>query len=251
MSTQMTIATYNLRNGGNANNRIHWAKLFDEVSPDIALFQESSSPEQYLPAGSFQGDRTKALWSKTKETDWGSAIYLGSGTAKPISVPGFEGWVVGAEVEGLEWFPLKNKTLRIFSIHAKEKYQQSISQILDLIATLPDDSDLIIGGDFNLTVGVRHPSEALQEKAPSFLKRLRQEFGLISCWQAANPNRDLAQTLRWSRDKTASYHCDGLFVPASWCRYLDKSEVLSSPDWEPLSDHNPVVASFSYSPSTL
>jgi len=66
----------------------------------------------------------------------------------------------------------------------------------------------------------------------------------ISCWQAANPNCNLAQTLRWGPDQATPYHCDGIFVPAAWSRYLDQCKVLSSPVWEELSDHNPVVASF-------
>lgn len=58
----------------------------------------------------------------------------------------------------------------------------------------------------------------------------------------ANPNEDLPQTLRWSRNKTLPYHCDRIFVSASWYRYLDRCEVLDSPTWELLSDHSPVVA---------
>ena len=81
-------------------------------------------------------------------------------------------------------------------------------------------------------------------------RRVR-EFGLISCWQAANPNRDLPQTLRWSRDQAIPYHCDGIFVPDAWYRYLDQCEVLASPLWEELSDHNPVVATFSEEPAPI
>jgi hypothetical protein len=91
---------------------------------------------------------------------------------------------------------------------------------------------------------VRHPDEKQQAQDLWLLERLRKEFGLMNCWQAANPNRNLPQTLRWSRDQATPYHCDGIFVPAAWYRYLDHCEVLASPLWEELSDHNPVVASF-------
>jgi hypothetical protein len=40
------------------------------------------------------------------------------------------------------------------------------------------------------------------------------------------------------------YHCDGLFVPESWADHLRASEVISSPKWHRLSDHNPVVSRF-------
>jgi hypothetical protein len=244
---QMTVTTYNLRNGGNAKNRIHWAKLFEAVNPEIALFQETCHPEQYMPADFWQDVRPNPQWVEVRNTGWGSAIYVGSGSLKPISVPGYDGCVVGAEVRDFEWLPLKKKRLRIFSLHAPSPYRQSVNRILDFIATLPQDDDLIIGGDFNLSVGVRHPSEALLGQDLWLLRRLRREFGLMNCWQTANPNQDLPQTLRWSGNPTAHYHCDGLFVPASWYRYLDQSTVLNSPDWEALSDHNPVVASFSSS----
>lgn len=137
---------------------------------------------------------------------------------------------------------LKGRSLRIFSLHAPEPYKKSVNQILDFIATLSDDCDLIIGGDFNLTTARRHPHETAQDNTLWLLERLRKEFNLMSCWQAANPNQDLPQTLRWNRDKTKPYHCDGIFVPACWYRYLDHCDVLASPTWEKLSDHNPVVA---------
>lgn len=155
-----------------------------------------------------------------------------------------DGSLVGVEVEGFSWLPVQNRRLRIFSIHAPEPYKSSVNRILDWISSLPDDADVIIGGDFNLTVGVRHSSEGRKDDDLWLLERLRKEFGLMSCWQAANPNRDLPQTLRWSKNKVTSYHCDGIFVPSSWYRYLDQCEVLASPEWESMSDHNPVVATF-------
>ncbi len=74
--------------------------------------------------------------------------------------------------------------------------------------------------------------------------RLRDDFSLINCWETANPGVVPAQTLRWSRNPTVPYHCDGIFVPASWSPKLKSCEVLSGPLWDQLSDHNPVVAEF-------
>jgi hypothetical protein len=76
------------------------------------------------------------------------------------------------------------------------------------------------------------------------LDRLVQEFGLVSCWQAAHPNRPLAQTLRWSADRHPPYHCDGIFVPRSWLDRLVSCRVIRGSRWNALSDHNPVVAEF-------
>lgn len=240
----MKIATYNLRCGGKATQRVHWAQLFEVATPDIFLVQETCSPDQYVTSQFWEVHHSQMRWVKVKDNSWGNAVFVRSGRVTPILVPEFEGSVVGVEVDGLAWPAKQGQKLRIFSIHAPAPYKPSVNRMLDWISSLPPDSDLIIGGDFNLTVGVRHPSEKQQDQDLWLLERLRKEFGLMSCWQAANPNRNLAQTLRWNRDKTTAYHCDGIFVPANWYRYLDKCEVLASPVWEELSDHNPVIATF-------
>ena len=119
--------------------------------------------------------------------------------------------------------------------------------ILDLLAPLAAGADLVLGGDFNVVVGYRQPTERLRVSRGEreILERLEREFHLISCWQAANPGRPLAQTLRWSADRTAPYHCDGIFVPRSWLERLGSCRVVKGSRWSQLSDHNPVVASFS------
>ena len=119
-----------------------------------------------------------------------------------------------------------------------------MNEILDWIARYESAYDLILGGDFNLAVGVRHANETVPADPPWLLRRLRREFNLMSCWQAVHPNRDLAQTLRWARKPATPYHCDGVFAPASWYRYLEDCQVISDANWDVLSDHNPVVATF-------
>lgn len=67
---------------------------------------------------------------------------------------------------------------------------------------------------------------------------------LLNCWQEANPNQPLHQTLRWTGDRTIPYHCDGIFVPKAWKNRLQSCVVLTGEDWNRLSDHNPVAACF-------
>jgi len=76
------------------------------------------------------------------------------------------------------------------------------------------------------------------------MTRFQQEFGLMNCWQTVHPNQYLPQTLRWSSNKTMPFHCDGIFAPACWYRYLENADIISGKDWDKLSDHNPVPASF-------
>lgn len=241
----MKIVTYNLRFGGRANQRTHWNQVFQTIDPDIFLVQETCDPRLYMTDETWEGRRHQVHWTRVENKAWGSAIFVKSGSLVPIVIPEFSGYLVGVELDEFDWSATLKRSLLVFSIHAPAPYKKMVNQILDFIASLPRDCELIIGGDFNLTTGIRHPSEPLQGDNRWFLERLRKEFNLLNCWQTANPNRDLPQTLRWSGDQTKPYHCDGIFAPACWYRHLEECNVLSAPPWDRLSDHNPVVAVFS------
>jgi endonuclease/exonuclease/phosphatase family metal-dependent hydrolase len=184
-----------------------------------------------------------------EQNGWGSAVFSRGGSVRPVPVPGFAGWVVGAEIEGASWQDGQADPLLVFSLHApsrNEAYWKQVNRILDEIAQVAQGREIIIGGDFNLTVSHFAASERPVSKHDLAIQaRLAEEFGLINCWQAANPNRPLDQTLRWTRDRTIPYHCDGIFVPKSWKNRLQTCTVLSGDEWIALSDHNPVLASFS------
>ena len=85
----------------------------------------------------------------------------------------------------------------------------------------------------------------LSARAP----RLNGKPDLSGIWQAANPNRVLAQTLRWSGNPSTPYHCDGIFVPRTWLPRLKSCRVVRGSRWTKLSDHNPVVAEFQTVPN--
>ena len=104
----------------------------------------------------------------------------------------------------------------------------------------------MIGGDFNLTVGIQGKDRGqyiTSKVARELLRLLQTDFGLMSAWQGANPNSELAQTYRHSNSRKL-FHLDGIFVPASWYRYLGSCEVANDASWRGLSDHFPVVARF-------
>ena len=192
--------------------------------------------------------RKQSVWEMVEQNGWGSAIYSSTGTLKQISVPGFTGWVVGAEISGANWQSNHNDATLFFSSHAPSRansYSKQVNKLLDEIGRIAIGSEIIVGGDFNLTVSNSVESERLvKQRDLAIQARLADEFGLINCWQSANPNQPLPQTLRWTRDRNIPYHCDGLFVPKSWQDRLESSTVLSGDDWNRLSDHNPVVAQF-------
>lgn len=250
----MKIATYNLRSGGKAGNRIHWQKILDEVNPDIFLVQEMLHPSEYLAEDFYQQHAQQIHWNRVpSHQKWGSAVFVRQGEVRPLEplAEEFVGWVTGIEVTGIGWPLVEGRSLYIFSIHApsiNSSYVKQVNAILDSIqAHVPNEADIIIGGDFNLTVGFRHPTESLQQNQPKLMARFQHELGLMNCWQMANPNQNLPQTLRWSNNKTLPFHCDGIFVPACWYPYLTSATVLSGKDWDGLSDHNPVVTTLARS----
>jgi endonuclease/exonuclease/phosphatase family metal-dependent hydrolase len=235
----MRIVTYNFAH----RKKEQWSKLFDDFSPDIILAQEARDPQKDI-AELYQAQQGRFFY-RAVHNQWGSALFIRQGEIKWLELPEFEGWVVGAEIDHPDW----QCPLRVFSLHVPIKkgssYIKQLHLILDKIAQLPDDAELIIGGDFNVTASFRHPGEAMETGRANekVLARLRSDFGLTSCWQAAHPDQPLAQTLRWVTNRTTPYHCDGIFAPVAWSQLLESCEVISE-GWEALSDHNPVVATF-------
>src|SRR5439155_15045186 len=101
----------------------------------------------------------------------------------------------------------------------------------------------------NVAVGLRQPGHApsVSRGERALLRRLREEFALVPCWQTTHPGEPLARTLRWMhRSDSPPYHCDGVFVPAAWARALQGCTVLEGDEWYALSDHNPVVATLAW-----
>ncbi len=242
----MKIVTYNLRQGGRGDSHFDW--IVTQLKPDVLLLQEVIEPVRFSAS-----PRWRAAWSnaeaKGEKLAWGSAAMSSAPSATAIDLPQFSGWVSALELNEFMGPDGNVRRLRIFSVHAPSgvgAYPKVVNSILDTIKPLSDGCDVVVGGDFNLTVGARHASEArtTSRADQQVQERLRDEFGLMNCWQAANPDQPLPQTLRWAKEPTFPYHCDGLFVPVSWREHLRACNVVSGPDWNSLSDHNPVVAEF-------
>lgn len=242
----MKIASYNILKGG--SQRVHWIKMIDDFGVDLLLAQESYAHDEHLPPLLYPDARSQSAWEMVEQNGWGSVVFSKTGSVKQLAVPGFSGWVVGAEISGTSWQAEYADPLLAFSLHAPsqaESYQKLVNKILDTIKEIAAGREVVIGGDFNLTVSNWADSERPVSKQDlAIQKRLADEFGLLNCWQAANPDQPLHQTLRWTKDRTIPYHCDGLFVPKSWKDRLESCVVLSGDEWNRLSDHNPVVAQF-------
>jgi hypothetical protein len=234
----MKIATYNLLKGG--TQRVHWRKLVEGHGVELLLVQESHEPREHLPASC-----ERAVWQAAGGNRWGSGVYSRTGVVTPVPVPGFRGWAVGAEISGAAWQG-RGESVLVFSIHVPSgpgSYWGQVHKLLDRVRRLARGREVVLGGDFNILVthvptcdrpGCRRDLEVH--------RRLAEEFGLVNCWQTANPDVPPCQTLRWTGNRTIPYHCDGIFVPAGWRDRLESCDVLSGEEWNALSDHNPVVA---------
>jgi hypothetical protein len=111
----------------------------------------------------------------------------------PVAIPEYDGWVVGGEIRNAAW---SERPLLVFSIHGpsgESGYIRTMQHIIDRLALLRGRADLVLGGDFNVAVGYRQPRERIRipRAEREVLDRLINEFDLVSCWQAANPDRPL------------------------------------------------------------
>ncbi len=237
----MIIASYNMQH--NRKSRENWSEVVRSVTPDLLLVQESLEPESCLDLGV-----SSVCWQPI-QGKWGSAVFSKSAKLNWVPLPEFQGWVVGAEFELPVTAANQISRVRAFSIHAPTgalSYQKFVNQIIDMIAANRNGCELVIGGDFNLTISERHHSESRKtsDADRKIQKRLHDELGLVNCWQSANADKPLAQTLRWDRDPIPAYHCDGIFASQLFSERLVSCEVLTGGNWSALSDHNPIVATF-------
>jgi endonuclease/exonuclease/phosphatase family metal-dependent hydrolase len=243
----MRIVAYNFLRAGSRKRCGHWSRVLRQLRPDLVLAQECRPP-QSSPGERFRYAAQDAFaWEPAGSRGWGSGLLARSASLMPIRIPDYAGWVVGGEIRNPSW---SGRPLLVFSVHGpvgERGYIETMHRILDRVAPLRDGADLVLGGDFNVAVGYRRPSDRIKflRGERDLLDRLASELDLISCWQAAHPHRALAQTLRWMGNPEAPYHCDGIFVPRAWLPRLLSCRVVRGSRWKQLSDHNPVLADFS------
>ena len=244
------VVSYNFLTGGSEKRNGHWSRVVRDLDADLVFAQECRPPE-HSPGERYRPVAEDGwVFASAGSARWGSAVLTRSIRIEPIPFPRYGGWVVGGEIRGLSG--ADGRPLRVFSIHCpvgERGYIRTMHEILDALVPLAVGSDLILAGDYNVATGYRHRAEerTISRGERGILDRLSEELRLVSCWQAANPGRPLAQTLRWSTNPKTPYHCDGIFVTPSWLERLVSCRVVKGSRWSRLSDHNPVLATFSRS----
>lgn len=246
----LNLITYNIYKGG-APDYSAFGRILTELNPDILLLQEASPPARYLAhiPPDLHDQVKHACWHNAGCNYWGSTIYVRTGNLTPLEMPDpLQGWVTAADVTGLLWYP-GTQPLRIFSVHTPTRtprnYPQEMNQIIDVIISKSVGYDIIVGGDFNITISAssEHPSNMQERLEAAIQQRMHHELGLINCWQALHPNQVPPQTYQHQfQSDAAPSHRDGLFVPASWQPHLESCVVLNDAAWIGRSDHFPVAA---------
>lgn len=245
ISLELRIASYNLCRGGRVDLGNAWQRLMADVGADIVCAQETRHPSLYLPSDA--GWRAPVHRS-VAHGKWGSAILSRSHALTELPIADlFAGWVVGARVHGVE-LGGRVQDIDVYSVHIPSPgpYEKRVLQLIDFLGHARTDCPQIVAGDFNVTVALRCLSESQKNTAGEkrILQRLHEELDLINSWQAKHTDEPLPQTLRWSRNKTVPYHCDGIFIDSDFRKFLVEAAVLEDFTWAALSDHNPVVATF-------
>jgi endonuclease/exonuclease/phosphatase family metal-dependent hydrolase len=226
------LVTLNMLKGG--GRRVAPEQVQRDTRADLLLLQE---------AAGFAAAPAQRVWQPVRSRPWGSAVCVAHGKLEPLAVRGFDGWVAGAH-----WRTAHAGEFGVFSVHAPHGaggYSGRMHHILDAIsraARCIGESDIVIGGDFNIAISARSHSGPARACDRAVQQRLHDEFGLINVWDRLHPRRQPAQTLRWTGDRSVPYHCDGLFVPQHWAGSIRRCVVLQSARWSARSDHNPVVA---------
>lgn len=241
----LRIASYNLCRGGRVDLGNSWQRLMTDLGADIVCAQETRHPSLYLPR---DGGWPDPIHRSVPHGQWGSAILSRRHALTELSIADeFAGWVVGARVHGVEMGG-RVQDVDVYSVHIPSPgpYEKRVLQFIDILGHARSDCPQIVAGDFNVTVALRRLSEDRKNTTGEkrILQRLNDELGLTNSWQTMHPDQPLPQTLRWSRNKTVSYHCDGIFVDPHCREHLLEAAVLDDSSWAALSDHNPVVAVF-------
>ena len=234
----MRIVSYNMDRGGGP---AQWRWLTTEPF-DLVLVQEAADPRPSDPA----------RWRWRERIGWGTGVWCRSGEiGQALDVPTFSGEVVAVVVR-LHALPAGPTELLAISFHNPLYHPAAPATILRLLENLspPSGIPIVLGGDFNVaSLGCRQPGEALATTRAerSMLAALREQWGLMPFWPTAHPGQPLPQTHRWSGNRSTPYHCDGVFIPASWaaeelsCTVIDQPEAPLFANGNYLGDHHPVI----------
>jgi endonuclease/exonuclease/phosphatase family metal-dependent hydrolase len=218
-----------------------WDTLLRDLAPDVALIQEAVPPPE-LASG------LSVLWHEAPNSRIGGAGIISRWPLTEVAFANaYPGCLVVAEVA----LP-SGHSLTVVSLYGLlEKFGRRLFSVTTLHRMLSDLTpllvdrrrNLILGGDFNASLQVDEQSHNHNRAHAIFFERVT-DFGLVDCLARFRPFP--VQTWR-PRRGLIPWQLDYLFVNARVIPTLTACDVLDAPSLHPLSDHNPLVATFDFS----
>lgn len=221
-----------------------WKYLLGELSPDVALVQESK------PAKSIQNCVWKTIGGAR---DWGSGVVSKNMPIDEIESPkefpnAYPGSLIGARVELPD-----GKKLHAFSLYGlfeKDIYSKHnetsaslhrmLSDLTFILLHLQNKKQyIIIGGDFNNSIQFDElwKPKYCPNACRIFFDRLK-DFGFFSVCETFY--KEPVQTLRKS-GSSVPWQNDHIFVSNNLRKHLRSCQVLDNEKVRSFSDHNPVM----------
>lgn len=139
----------------------------------------------------------------------------------------------------IEGSPLGDFNVLVIWAKPTPSYFDDVMATLDAHRTFIAERPTVIMGDFNLDVRIR-------DKGRQFYlvnAKLNNDFDLFSAYHEFTDERfgmEIMPTLYFNWAYKGCFHCDFIYVPASWIPRIASVSVAPYRDWES-SDHRPVI----------
>ena len=237
MASVVRIVTWNCRQGFDAK-----ASALLALKPDIAVVPESS----WRPAISEPG-----LFASAVPHLWAGAILMKGLSVFAPTAERLER--VAPQVDALGEVGLaaeawhgaqRTSVVGVWTVPTSKggnPYLTAARGIMERYAAVLERGEAVVAGDFNIS------GKTDQAGLVAFKRMMRERFGLVSAYHAFHGieiGEEREGTLWWRGKEDAHYHCDFVFVPATW--RVTAVEVGSFAEWGgneavARSDHAPVV----------
>jgi exonuclease III len=223
----MRIATWNCCRGSLAKK----FPLLNRFSPDIAVIQECSKPQQ---------ENDQCLWFGDNPRQGIAIVARDPYRLRPL--PHFSDvpkYAVPIEIVSQDPFIL----LAIWS-KGRQKYSyveavvRAVEIYRDVLATAPS----VVIGDFNSNA--IWDDDYSSESSHSALVAKLAGIGMVSCYHEyfkLPHGREQHPTHYFRWNEKTPYHIDYAFVPQKWSHKIKRVTVGSYKEWKDSSDHRPLI----------
>ena len=202
-------------------------RFLGELAPlraDVVTLQECRRPQR---------KSRSVLWRGTNPHQGVAVVSTSKGLQlEPVHVPSLHPTVVPVVVHARQPFVF-------VGVWTHPPYDKVAWEAISACVDSADGRPVVAAGDFNISPGV----EGQQRSAFRFLKRMRDELGLVSAYHhlsGETPGTETRASYYHLKKESNPFHIDYCFVPEGWVDRLARVEIGTFEDW-PQSDHRPVT----------